>query len=140
MSVNYWPSFENVILRVLGSFILSNFVYRFLRRYEKSYFEYHHLDDEDDAYENFISSTTTIFVGPKILWFNPNPFDNTSDSSAVNYPPYNNSFKLTDSVNNCCNIHNGFQHNSDEEHISMRKEKLYLLELNRSRPRKFRKI
>ena len=51
----------------LGALFLSYFVYKFLSRFENRFFGYH-LDFEDDTYENFIGSTTTITVGPNMLW------------------------------------------------------------------------
>ena len=91
----------------LGAFILSYFVYKFLRRFEKRFFEYH-LDEGDDVYENIAGSATTTLDEPNALCVNPNPFDNTLDSTAVNYPPYINSFIVADSVKNLSSVHSGY--------------------------------
>ena len=84
----------------LGAFLLSCFVYKFLRRFESRFFENHLDDEDDDAYENFIGSATTSLAEPSVLCVNPTPFGNILDSSVVDYPLYRNSFKPDDSANN----------------------------------------
>ena len=94
----------------LGAFFLSCFIYKFLRRFECRFFEYH-LDDEDDAYENFTGSASATLAEPNMIYVNPIPFANVVDSSAVSYSPYRNSINPEDSTNYPSNVQNGHHHN-----------------------------
>ena len=126
----------------LSAFLLSCFVYKFLRRLENRIFGYH-FDDEDDAYENSIGSATTTSAGPDMLWANLVPYHSIPDSSIVT--PRNNLKSVevfkNNSVNNSFSFRNHCQHKStDEDYNLKRKDKLYLAALNRSCPRKSKKI
>ena len=133
----------------LGAFILSYCVYKFLRRLECKYFGYH-LDFEDDAYEILIGSATIISAGPETLWSNPVPNDNILDPYALNNHPSRNSFeaaavfKNIHNANSIDDFSNFLNDNpsayTDEDYYLDRKDKLYLSALNKSCPRKSRKM
>ena len=120
----------------LGAFLLSCFVYKFLRRFENRIFGYHL---EDDTYENSVCSATFITAGSEMLWANAVPYHRIPDSSTVTS---RNNFKSVEaiksnSVNNSSSFQNYYLHNfTDEDYNLKRKEKLYLTALNRSCPRK----
>ena len=96
----------------LSAFLLSCFVYKFLRRFESRFFEYH-LDD--DAYENFIGSAATNLAEPNVWCVNLIPFGNDLDSSAVNYSPYKNSFIPENFSYNPSSIQNSHHQNCTYE-------------------------
>ena len=124
----------------LGAFFLSYFVYKFLRRFETRFFEYY-LDNEDDSRKNFLASATNISAGANVLLAKPNPIKNIFRSSRANFSPHRNSIKPDQSVIKPFSLQNNYQHNSTgEDYYLMRKDKLYFSALNRSRPRKFRKL